>query len=203
MAPKAVDKQKAAAKKADAAKKAKARARACSGAQRRGSRDAARVCCEVFARRLARVCVRCGGGADARLRRGAAAAQNVEDKTFGLKNKNKSAKVQKCAPPSPTAVAPLTPRSHPRTPTLASRQPTLSLSRAASHPPTPRMPRSQPLSALPCPAPSARSYVETMKKSLESGNKNATRLALADPNSKEAKAVRTRVLCHACACVAR
>ena len=28
----------------------------------------------------------------------AAAAQALEDKTFGLKNKNKSAKVQRCAP---------------------------------------------------------------------------------------------------------
>jgi len=31
--------------------------------------------------------------------RACAAAQNLDDKTFGLKNKNKSVKVQQCAPP--------------------------------------------------------------------------------------------------------
>jgi hypothetical protein len=47
-----------------------------------------------------------------------------------------------------------------------------------------------------------------MKKSLESGNKNAARLALADPNSKEAKAVRCFApslspVCASCACAMR
>ena len=153
--PPKVDAQAKAQKKAEQAKKAKAR-------RPHPSLRAQQRCCVERERvsALRRSCYDLGSA----LTRLLCAAQALEDKTFGLKNKNKSAKVQKCAP-----------RPHRR----ASRRQRVAAARARP---------GAPIAAAAELA--ARSYVETMKKSLESSQKNSARLALLDPNSKEAKAVR-------------
>jgi hypothetical protein len=95
MAPKGDDKQRAAEKKAAAAKKAKARG---GRAPRRAGRLGRRLAFSRSPRALAR-------GVRAPPDASAGRAQAAEDKTFGLKNKNKSVKVQKCAPGAAASVA--------------------------------------------------------------------------------------------------
>ena len=83
------DGQAKAQKKADLAKKTKARAR-------RGRRSAAFWRRSERREREAAPALR--AAPSRRALTSAAATQALEDKTFGLKNKNKSAKVQRCAP---------------------------------------------------------------------------------------------------------
>ena len=95
-------------------------------------------------------------------------AKALEDKTFGLKNKNKSVKVQKCAP------APSRPRACGLT--VPARARPLGL--------TPASPLAR--------APPSCSYVSQLESASASSSEKDRRAALADPNSKESKAV-----CHA------
>ena len=92
------DGQAKAQKKADLAKKTKAR-QATHAAQRCASASAARDFAALPSAR--------SSPSRRALTRPARGAQALEDKTFGLKNKNKSAKVQKCVPGCAASFPPL------------------------------------------------------------------------------------------------